>query len=117
MTEAFASRRIFKSAVTSQSLIRELLQLILLGELMAPSGQRVWFVSPWISNVDIFDNRAGGFNAVNPEWGARQIRLVEVAVELMVRGCPLGVATSLDDHNVAFLDSFGRSYRGNRAKR
>jgi phosphatidylserine/phosphatidylglycerophosphate/cardiolipin synthase-like enzyme len=105
MTEAFASRRIFKSAVTSQSLIRELLQLILLGELMAPSGLRVWLVSPWISNVDILDNRAGGFNAVNPEWGARQIRLVEVAVELMVRGCPLGVATSLDGHNVAFVDS------------
>jgi hypothetical protein len=29
----FETRRIFKSAVTSQNLIRELLQLILLGEL------------------------------------------------------------------------------------
>ena len=87
MTEVFASRRIFRSAVTSQNLIRELLQLMLLGELMAPGGQRIWFVSPWISNVAILDNRAGGFNAVNPEWGAREIRLVEVAVELIVRGC------------------------------
>lgn len=109
MSDAFANRRIFKSAVTSQNLIRELLQLILLGELMAPGGQRVWFVSPWISNVAILDNRAGGFNALNPEWGAREIRLVEVAVELMVRGCPLGVATSLDDHNVAFLDTLAEA--------
>ncbi len=109
MTEVFASRRIFKSAVTSQNLIRELLQLMLLGELMAPGGQRVWLVSPWISNVAILDNRAGGFNAVNPEWGAREIRLVEVGVELIARGCPLGVATSLDDHNVAFLDALAEA--------
>jgi phosphatidylserine/phosphatidylglycerophosphate/cardiolipin synthase-like enzyme len=105
MREPFASRRIFKSAVTSQNLIRELLQLILLGELMAPGGERVWFVSPWISNVAILDNRAAGFSAVNPEWGAREIRLVEIAVELMARGCPLAVATGLDEHNVTFLDA------------
>jgi phosphatidylserine/phosphatidylglycerophosphate/cardiolipin synthase-like enzyme len=104
MSETFVSRRIFKSAVTSQNLIRELLQLMLLGELIAPGGERVWFVSPWISNVPILDNRAAGFSAVNPEWGAREIRLVEVAVELMARGCPVGVATSLDEHNVAFAD-------------
>jgi phosphatidylserine/phosphatidylglycerophosphate/cardiolipin synthase-like enzyme len=105
MTEAFASRRIFKSEVTGQNLIRELLQLMLLGELMAPSDKRVWFVSPWISDVAILDNRAGAFNAVNPEWGAREIHLVEVGVELMVRGCSLGVATSLDNHNLAFLEA------------
>jgi phosphatidylserine/phosphatidylglycerophosphate/cardiolipin synthase-like enzyme len=105
MNEPFASRRIFKSAVTSQNLIRELLQLMLLGELMAPGGERIWFVSPWISNVAILDNRAAGFSAVNPGWGAREIRLVEVAVELMARGCPLGVATSLDEHNAAFLNA------------
>jgi phosphatidylserine/phosphatidylglycerophosphate/cardiolipin synthase-like enzyme len=104
MNEHFASRRIFKSAVTSQNLIRELLQLMLLGELMAPGGQRVWFVSPWISNIAIIDNRAAGFSAINPEWGAREIRLVEIAVELMARGSPVGVATSLDQHNLAFLD-------------
>ncbi len=103
MSEGFASRRIFKSAVTSQNLIRELLQLMLLSELVAPGGERVWLVSPWISNVAILDNRTAGFNAVNPEWGAREIRLVEIAVELMIRGCPLGIATSLDEHNGPFL--------------
>lgn len=109
MSDNFTSRRIFKSAVTSQNLIRELLQLILLGELIAPSGERVWLVSPWISNIAILDNRAGGFSAVNPEWGSRQIRLIEVAVNLMARGCPLGIATSLSDHNEAFLDELGEA--------
>ena len=104
MSDIFASRRIFKSAVTSQNLVRELLQLILLGELMSPSGERVWLVSPWISNIAILDNRAGGYNAVNPEWGSREIRLIEVAVNLMARGCALGLATSLSDHNETFLN-------------
>ncbi|PWC91871.1 phospholipase D-like domain-containing protein DpdK [Azospirillum sp. TSO5] len=99
----FETRRIFKSAVTSQNLIRELLQLMLLGELLAPGGERAWLVSPWISNFILLDNRAGGFGSVNPEWGSRQVRLVEVATSLMARGTPLGIATSLDEHNGAFI--------------
>lgn len=95
----FETRRIFKSAVTSQNLVRELLQFMLLGELLAPGGERAWIVSPWISNIVLFDNRAGAFGAVNPEWGTREIRLIEVALDLMARGTPLGIATSFDQHN------------------
>ncbi len=99
----FETRRIFKSAVTSQNLVRELLQFILLGEILAPGERRLWLVSPWISNVVLFDNRAGGFNAVNPEWIAGEVRLVQVLADLMSRGAPVGVATSLDAHNDAFI--------------
>lgn len=102
---SFESRRIFKSLTTSQNLVRELLQLMLLSELMAPGEQRAWLVSPWISNVVLFDNRAGGFNVVNPEWGAREIRLIEVALHLMARGTKLGIATNFDDHNDSFLQA------------
>ena len=109
----FETRRIFKSAVTSQNLIRELLQLMLLGELLAPGGERAWLVSPWISDIVLFDNRAGGFCAVNPEWGSREIRLIEVAVDLMARGTPLGIATSFDQHNdpliAALLDAIDQA--------
>jgi phosphatidylserine/phosphatidylglycerophosphate/cardiolipin synthase-like enzyme len=101
----FTTRRIFKSSITSQNLIRELLQMMLLGELLAPGGSRAWLVSPWISNVVIFDNRAGGFTSVNPEWGNRQIRLIEIASDLMSRGTPLGIATNYDEHNNSFLAS------------
>ncbi|MDG9793524.1 phospholipase D-like domain-containing protein DpdK [Brucella anthropi] len=102
---SFETRRIFKSAVTSQNLIRELLQLMLLGELLAPSGERAWIVSPWISNVMLFDNRAGGFSSVNPEWGTREIRLIEVACDLAARGTPLGIVTSYDQHNAPFINA------------
>jgi len=96
---SFETRRIFKSAVTSQNLIRELLQMMLLGELLSPGGQRTWLVSPWISNIMLFDNRAGGFGTINPEWGNREIRLVEVLTDMMARGTALGIATSMDTHN------------------
>lgn len=96
---SFETRRIFKSAVTSQNLIRELLQMMLLGELLSPGGQRTWLVSPWISNIMLFDNRAGGFSTINPEWGNREIRLVEVLTDMMARGTALGIATSMDTHN------------------
>ena len=96
---SFETRRIFKSAVTSQNLIRELLQMMLLGELLSPGGQRTWLVSPWISNIMLFDNRAGGFSTINPEWGNREIRLVEVLTDMMTRGTALGIATGMDTHN------------------
>lgn len=105
----FETRRIFKSAVTSQNLIRELLQLMLLGELLAPGGERAWFVSPWISDIVLFDNRAGGFATINPEWGHREIRLIEVATDLMARGTSLGIATSFDDHNDPLIDALTMS--------
>ncbi|TIW73649.1 MAG: phosphatidylserine/phosphatidylglycerophosphate/cardiolipin synthase family protein [Mesorhizobium sp.] len=101
----FETRRIFKSAVTSQNLIRELLQLMFLGELLAPGGERAWLVSPWISNIILFDNRAGGFGTVNPEWGNREIRLIEVVTDMMARGTALGIATSLDDHNDPLIEA------------
>lgn len=102
---SFETRRIFKSAVTSQNLIRELLQMMFLGELLAPGGERAWIVSPWISNIALFDNRAGGFDTVNPEWGNREIRLIEVMTYMMTRGTNLGIATSLDEHNDPLIDA------------
>ena len=102
---SFETRRIFKSVITSQNLIRELLQLMFLSELLAPGGERAWLVSPWISNIALFDNRGGGLNAVNPEWGNREIRLIEVITNIMARGTMLGIATSLDEHNTPLIDA------------
>ena len=102
---SFETRRIFKSVVTSQNLIRELLQMMFLGELLAPGSERAWLVSPWISDVALLDNRAGGLTAVNPEWGHREIRLIEVMTDVMARGTAVGIATSLDEHNDPLIDA------------
>jgi hypothetical protein len=95
-------RRIFKSAITSRKVIQELITLMMIGELVSPGGE-VWLVSPWITDVPLLDNRAGSFDAVNPEWGHREVRLADVAVQLMAGGTAVRIITGPDEHNVVFL--------------
>ena len=103
MTHGFVKhRRIFKSAVTSRKVIQELITLMMVAELVCP-GDDVWLVSPWITDVPLLDNRAGSFDAVNPEWGHREIRLADVAVQLMAGGTRVRIITRPDDHNRVFL--------------
>lgn len=99
----YRNRRIFKSAVTSQNVIRELLQMIFLAELLEPSGE-IWFVSPWISDVILLDNRSGGFDSINPDWRGREIRLSDITVHLLSRGSHIIVVTRGDEHNRNYLD-------------
>jgi hypothetical protein len=93
----FKSRRIFKTATTSQNEIRELLQFIFVGELLDP-GKEIWLVTPWISNVPVLDNRSGLFNMLEPSWGSRQIRINEILVRLLSLGSNIIIVTRPDDH-------------------
>jgi len=78
-------RRIFKTQTTGVTTIQELLQTMFVAEVLQP-GDEIWIVSPWISNVVLIDNRSGSFDALNPEWGRREIRLADVLVTLMNHG-------------------------------
>lgn len=101
MSEPVDLRRIFKSAITSRNVIQELVTLMVLAELMDP-GEETWIVSPWVSDVPLIDNRAGAFDAVNPEWGHREVRLSDAAVQLMAGGGRLVVVTRTDEPNRTF---------------
>lgn len=96
-----ATRKIFKSAVTSQHAVRELLTMVFAQELLAPSKE-VFIVAPWISNIAIFDSQLGQFATLNPEWAKREIRLVEVLVAIAANGTELHIHTRPDDHNKTF---------------
>ena len=96
-------RRIFKSSSTGPAVIRELLQLMFLSELLAPS-ERIWVVSPWISDVPILDNRSGSFDVMNPEWHRREIRLIDLTLQVLTSGSHLVIVTRPDEHNLTFLD-------------
>lgn len=98
----YTSRRIFKTAITSQNVVREVLQLMFVSEFLA-RGEEVWLVSPWISNIVLLDNRAGGFDAINPEWRRREIRLVDVAIQILSSGERVTVVSRPDEHNKRFL--------------
>lgn len=99
----YKTRRIFRSAVTSQEVIRELVQIMCLAELMAPSRE-VWLVSPWISDFILLDNRNGRFDAINSQWQRREIRLVDYALQVMTNGTRIIVVTRPDSHNQTFLN-------------
>lgn len=99
----YRSRRIFKSTNTSQSEIRELLQFIFTGEMLSP-GKRVWLVMPWISDVPILDNRAGGFDVLDPGWGHRELRLIDVILRLLALRTEVVIVTRGDAHNKKFTD-------------
>ncbi|MFH0957351.1 MAG: phospholipase D-like domain-containing protein DpdK [Pseudomonadota bacterium] len=97
-------RRIFKNQQTGVATIRELLQSMFVGEMLR-AGERIWIVSPWISNVVLIDNRSGNFDTLNPEWSRREIRLVDVVIALMARGSHIVIVTRhLDTTNTGFLD-------------
>ena len=102
-TRPYQTRRIFRSHITSQDVVRELLQIMCFAELLAPSRE-VWLVSPWISDFVLLDNRSGRFNAINPQWQRREIRLVDYAQQLMTNGTHVIIVTRPDAHNQTFLN-------------
>jgi hypothetical protein len=95
-------RRIFKTQTTGATTIQELLQSMFVAEVLRPSDE-IWIVSPWISNVVLIDNRTGNFDALNPEWGRREVRLAEVLTTVMARGTMINIVTRNDASNDAFL--------------
>jgi len=96
-------RRIFKSQQTGVATIRELLQTMFVGEMLL-AGKQIWIVSPWVSNVVLIDNRSGNFDTLNPEWSRREIRLVDVLVALMARGCQVVIVTRNLETNEGFIN-------------
>ena len=103
-------RRIFKTAVTGTETTRELLQTMFVGEVLSQvqtdQVPKIWIVSPWVSNIMIIENRSGNFDSLNPEWGRREIRLVDLLISLMTRGSEVLVVTRNVEQNKGFLSSF-----------
>ncbi|WP_312143705.1 MULTISPECIES: phospholipase D-like domain-containing protein DpdK [Stutzerimonas stutzeri subgroup] len=96
-------RRIFKNQQTGSATIRELLQSMFVGEMLG-TGNRIWIVSPWISDIVLIDNRSGNFDSLNPEWGRREVRLTDILIGLMARGADVVIVTRDLDTNTPFLN-------------
>ena len=86
--------------LTRHQEVSELLQIMFISELLTPTVSPIWLVCQRINNYMLFDNRAGGFGAINPEWSGRVVRLNEVMINLMLSGKKINIVTtseSLDD--------------------
>ena len=98
------TRSIYKSSWQCRYEAREIIEGIFAAEWIRPS-RCLWFVSPWISDIAVLDNRAAAFETLSHEWGQRPIRLAEFLAHNMTRGTIVVVATRPDGHNDYFLDT------------
>jgi hypothetical protein len=87
--------------MTGNAEVRELLEAIFVAELLVPS-ESIWVVSPWITDIEILDNRSGAYSALGPQWGPRKIRLSEIFGAILDR-THLIVVGRPDTHNEVFF--------------
>ena len=90
-------------ATTGSSIVPiDFLQSIFVAELIHPS-RFLWISSPWISNIEIIDNRARQFGSLCPDWSATRIRLMEVLEALLERGAHITIVLNDAAHNDEFV--------------
>ncbi len=83
--------------------IRNLIQALLVSELIQPS-KTLWLASAWVSNIEVIDNTAQQFSALEPDWTARPIRLLETLCAIARRGAEVVVILRDDPHNRPFAE-------------
>ncbi|TDT14598.1 hypothetical protein BDK89_0153 [Ilumatobacter fluminis] len=105
-----SARSLRTTAYSSREELADVLQSIFVSELLVPS-KPLWIVSPWISDVQVIDNRTGNFSGLLTAMPQRWIRLGEVIEQHLGRGGSLTLATRPDDHNRVFTEFLKRRTR------
>lgn len=96
------TRVLQKSRARSRNEARELLQFFFTSELIYPS-RNLWIVSPWLRNIELFENANGAFADLFPDAPKRVIRLTDVLRSLILAGTRIVVVlrTPRDDGGVS----------------
>lgn len=84
--------------------IRDLLQSLFITELVRPSSC-LWLAFGWISDIEVIDNRARQFAALQPDWPASGIRLSHLLAALVEAGGKIALVLRDIDHNRQFVDA------------
>jgi hypothetical protein len=96
------SRHLRTTAVARREELADVLQTMFVSELLVPSHP-LWIVSPWISDVELLDNRAEQFAGLVPDLAPRWVRLGEILQRSMAGGGTVVIATRPDEHNLSFV--------------
>jgi hypothetical protein len=83
--------------------IRDVLQSLFALELLWPS-RRLWIGFGWISDIEILDNEARQFSALQPDWAAGSIRLSAVIEAIAAKGCEVVILIRDHTNNRGFID-------------
>ena len=80
---------------------RDMLQSLFVAELLVPS-RPLWILSPWISDLELIDNRGGRFSGIEPNWPNAGIRLMSILKAIASRGGQVTIVTNDTPHNDEF---------------
>lgn len=83
--------------------VQDLFQSLFIAELINPSP-KIWLFFAWISDVEIIDNSARQFAALEPDWPATSIRLSQVLFALLARGVAIRLIIREECHNDYFIN-------------
>ncbi len=87
---------------TQSRAVRDLFQSLFVAELISPSP-KLWLFFAWISDVEIIDNSAREFAALEPDWPAAPVHLSKVLRALLARGVQIRLVIREDGHNDYFI--------------
>ena len=90
------SRTFFNTRSKHRNEIKDLIASLMVGELLLPSKE-LWLVSPWISNIQVLDNRAGMFSSLFFGSTHESTTLVDVLEYLATLGTEVSIVTRPDD--------------------
>ena len=82
---------------TPQRVLRGLLGSLLLTLMCAPRTERLWIASPWIEDLDLFDNTYGQLRGLLPDNQTSSLRLLPFLVALQAQGTDVRVLTHRRD--------------------
>jgi hypothetical protein len=96
--------QIFAHGVYGDRRLKEALSDLLVGMILGSDYGDLWLVSPWLSDFDLLDNRAGDWTAIQPAWGSRQVKFSELLVAVIQSGKKLQLVTNFDAMNKEFFE-------------
>lgn len=92
----FSRRVILASRAGGRAAVMELVESAFAAELLDP-GQDFWIVSPWLSDVPVLGNEAGGYTTLCPDFARSKVPVSHVMAELLQRGTTVNVVTRPDE--------------------
>ena len=85
------TRQFWLTNETGRRKAREVLSSQLISMIFSPGD--LWLASPWATDFDLLDNRAGNWNSLDIGWSFRFIKFSEVLIKLLENGCRLRMIT------------------------
>jgi hypothetical protein len=97
------ARQLRTTAIARREELADVLQTLFVVELLDPSDP-LWIVSPWVSDVEVLDNRVDQLRGLVPDLPPRWIRLGEILQRVLFAGGSVVIATRGDAHNRLFTE-------------